>query len=130
MSDGVNEAAKDQESSVVAVQGTTTAVKEDSRMPITVVNFFQSQRSPLLPLKGIWLFKQLLYCISFIGYTSYIDIVMPPVICKRGRPKGSEVTVIGVPRKKKLASSKGRLQPFLKLNSSVKQKGTQNTYGY
>ena len=38
MSDGVNEAAKDQELSVVAVQGTTTAAKEDSRMPITVVN--------------------------------------------------------------------------------------------
>ena len=38
MSDGINEAAQDQESSVVTVQGTTTAVKEDSRMPITVVN--------------------------------------------------------------------------------------------
>ena len=53
MSDGVNEAAKDQESSVVAVQGTTTAVKEDSRMPITVVNSSSSQRSLLLSLKGI-----------------------------------------------------------------------------
>ena len=127
MSDGVNEAAKDQESSVVTVQGTTTAVKEDSRMPITVVNSSPSQRSPLLSLKGIWLLNQLLCCISFIGYTSYIDIVMPPVIRKRGRPKGSEVTVIGLPRKKKLASNKGRLQPFLKLHSSVKQKGMQNT---
>ena len=84
MSDGVNEAAKDQESSAVAVQGTTTAVKEDSRIPITVVNYSQSQRSLLLSLKGIWLLKQLLYCISFIGYTSNIDTVMPPVIRKRG----------------------------------------------
>ena len=86
MSDGVNEAAKDQESSVVTVQGTTTAVKEDSfpRMPITVVNSSPSQRSPLLSLKGIWLLNQLLCCISFIGYTSYIDIVMPLVIRKRG----------------------------------------------
>ena len=53
MSDGVNEAAKDQESSVVTVQGTTTAVKEDSRMPITVINSSSSQRSLLLSLKGI-----------------------------------------------------------------------------
>ena len=130
MSDGVNEAAKDQESSVVTVQGTTTAVKEDSRIPITVVNSSQSQRSPLLSLKDIWLLKQLLYCISFIGYTSYVDIVMPPVIRKQGQPKGSEATIIGLPRKKKLASNKGRLQPFLKLHSFVKQKGMQNTYGY
>ena len=124
MSDGVNEAAKDQESSVVAVQGTTTAVKEDSRMPITVVNSSPSQRSPLLSLKGISS-----YCTvsSFIGYTSYIDTVMPTVIRKRGQPKGSTITVIGLLRKKKLASNKGRLQPFLKLHSFVKQKGMQNT---
>ena len=53
MSDGINEAAQDQESSVVTVQGTTTAVKEDSRMPITVVNASQSQGSPLLSLQGM-----------------------------------------------------------------------------
>ena len=100
ISDGVNEAAKDQESSVVALQVTITAVKEDSRMSITVVNSFLSQRSPLLSLKGIWLFKQLLYCISFIGYAPYIDIVIPPVIRKWSQPKGSEVAVIGLPRKK------------------------------
>ena len=53
MCDGINEAAQDQESSVVTVQGTTTAVKEDSRMPITVVNSSQSQGSPLLSLQGM-----------------------------------------------------------------------------
>ena len=53
MSDGINEAAQDQESSVVTVQGTTTAVKEDSRMPITVVNSSQSQGLPLLSLQGM-----------------------------------------------------------------------------
>lgn len=52
---------------------------------------------------------------------------MPPTVQKRGRPKGHEVTVIGLPAKKQKKSttetSKPRLQPFIKLHTSVKEKG-------
>ena len=56
---------------------------------------------------------------------------MPPIIPKRGRPKGHELTVIGLPAKKKAKtamsceSSKPRLQPFIKLHTSIKEKGNQ-----
>ena len=30
----------------------------------------------------------------------FTAIIMPPTICKRGRPKGSDTTVIGVPKKR------------------------------
>lgn len=49
------------------------------------------------------------------------DIVMPPTIKKRGRPKGHEVTVIGLPAKKTKTATK--LQPFIKLHTSIKEKG-------
>ena len=42
------------------------------------------------------------------------DIVLPPVIKKRGRPKGLTQTVIGLP-KKRMRSSK--CVPFLKKSS-------------
>ena len=52
---------------------------------------------------------------------------MPPTVQKRGRPKGHEVTVIGLPAKKQkkstTESSKPKLQPFIKLHTSVKEKG-------
>ena len=49
---------------------------------------------------------------------------MPPVIRKRGQLKGNEVTVIGLPKKKKLSLTTGsRLKPFLKLHTFIKQKG-------
>ena len=49
------------------------------------------------------------------------DIVMPPTIKKRGHPKGYEVTVIGLPAKKTKTATK--LQPFIKLHTTIKEKG-------
>ena len=53
---------------------------------------------------------------------------MPPIMLKRGRPKGHEVTVIGLPAKKSKGKQAGtdhreRVIPFLKLHSSVKERG-------
>ena len=52
---------------------------------------------------------------------------MPPAINKRGRPKGHEVTVIGLPAKKRKKNTsepyKPRLQPFIRLHTSIKDKG-------
>ena len=45
---------------------------------------------------------------------------MPPILRKRGRPKGHELTVIGLPAKKKAKS--GKVQPFIKLHISLKKK--------
>ena len=58
-----------------------------------------------------------------------VDISMPPMMRKRGRPKGAEVTVIVLPSKKskkgaaKNLPKKPRVVPFLKLHSSVKERG-------
>lgn len=52
------------------------------------------------------------------------NIKMPPIIRKQGRPKGHEVTVIGLPAKKKTKKNPTvtRLQPFIELHTSVKEK--------
>lgn len=52
----------------------------------------------------------------------FSKIKMPPKILKRGRPKGAEVTVIGLPRKKKKAESQNNLLPFKKLNPIEKDR--------
>ncbi|KAI0241980.1 hypothetical protein LSAT2_015341 [Lamellibrachia satsuma] len=46
------------------------------------------------------------------------DIKMPPPIRKRGRPKGAEMTVIGLPKKRKMLT---RPVPFLKRSSEEKE---------
>ena len=46
---------------------------------------------------------------------------------KRGRPKGHEITVVGLPLKK---SACPKLVPFLKLHTSTKEKGKINTCTY
>ena len=60
------------------------------------------------------------------------DISIPPAIKKRGRPKGHELTTIGVPRKrtKTMSKTKVKLQPFIKLHTSVKQRGSYNYEGH
>lgn len=53
--------------------------------------------------------------------TSAVDIALPPTICKCGKPKGLVLTVIGVPAKK---ATKEKLLPFMKLQTSLKEKGS------
>ncbi len=54
-----------------------------------------------------------------------IGIKLPPIIRKRGRPKGHECTVIGLPFKKSKTdcNKDGRIKPFINLHSSIKEKG-------
>jgi len=56
-----------------------------------------------------------------------VGILVPPILKRRGRPKGHELTVIGLPVKMPKKASdvhtKPKLQPFLKLHISVKEKG-------
>ena len=49
-------------------------------------------------------------------------IKMPPVMLKRGRPKGADVTVIGLPKVKKLKSNKRGLIPFSKIKADEKNR--------
>ena len=58
-------------------------------------------------------------------FVPVVGIVVPPMLKKRGRPKGHELTVIGLPAKKQKSASEGKpkLQPFVKLHTSVKEKG-------
>lgn len=64
-----------------------------------------------------------------ITHVCLLDITMPPVMKKRGRPKGFEVTVIGLPAKKvckggaKNQPAKRKVVPFIKLHTSIKERG-------
>ena len=51
---------------------------------------------------------------------------MPPVMRKRGRPKGAEKTVIGLPCKKSKKQCKP--VPFLKKYPTDREKGRQAIY--
>ena len=54
----------------------------------------------------------------------FTKIKMPPRMKKRGRPKGAELTVIGLPSSKKAKrnNSKNMIVPFIKLKSAEKDK--------
>ena len=59
---------------------------------------------------------------------TYIDVgslKLPPVIKKRGRPKGAEKTVIGLPSRKRFKGDQVRKPvSFLKKSTSNKDEGT------
>ena len=58
---------------------------------------------------------------------------MPPIMRKRGRPKGHECTVVGLPAKKKskkTSTGKKRLQPFIALHVFVKEKSMLHNLQY
>ena len=52
----------------------------------------------------------------------FSQIKMPPKILKIGRPKGAEVTVIGLPKKKKKTESQNKLLSFKKLSPIEKDR--------
>ena len=60
---------------------------------------------------------------NFIKLCIFIVISMPPILKKRGRPKGHELTVIGLPAKKLKRGVKEKVKPFVKLHSTIKEKG-------
>ena len=58
------------------------------------------------------------------GSISVAGIKAPPVMKKRGRPKGHELTTIGLPAKKARKGTINRPQSFSKMHTSKKQEGT------
>ena len=58
---------------------------------------------------------------------AYIDlenVKLPPKMKKRGRPKGAETTVIGLPRRKKKKATTEKPTAFLKKQPVEKERGT------
>ena len=53
------------------------------------------------------------------------DIKVSPAVKKRGRPKGSDLTVSGLPKKKQ-KGFKGPC-PFIRLHTSEKERGISTT---
>ena len=62
------------------------------------------------------------HCVTwnFLFYVGLENVKLPPKMKKRGRPKGAETTVIGLPRKKKKTD---KPTPFLKKLPNDKEKG-------
>lgn len=68
---------------------------------------------------------QFYHCVVGISVCIYVDATVSSIrltdkIPKRGRPKGSELTVIGIPKKKKLAD---RPVAFLKQHPKNQERG-------
>ena len=56
------------------------------------------------------------------GNSEYGFIRMPPKMVKRGRPKGAELTVIGLPKSKRRKEESNKLLPFSKLHPNDKSR--------
>lgn len=56
------------------------------------------------------------------GNSEYGFIRMPPKMVKRGRPKGAELTVIGLPKSKRRKEESNKLLPFSKLHPDDKSR--------
>ena len=58
----------------------------------------------------------------------FAGLTLPPVIKRRGRPKGHTLTVVGlVPKKKGKNYVKAKPTSFSKLHHSLKEKGKTNS---
>ena len=61
------------------------------------------------------------FCIYFL--VDFTEINMPPKMLQRGRPKGANLTTIGLPAKRKRADKlQKRKRPTLFINKSSKDK--------
>lgn len=56
------------------------------------------------------------------GNSEYGFIRMPPKMVRRGRPKGAELTVIGLPKSKRRKDESNKLLPFSKLRPNNKSR--------
>lgn len=64
-------------------------------------------------------------CVSCSIYvTDILHLQLPPKMKRRGRPKGSELTTIGLPKKKK--RSDGKPVAFIKKHPKEKERGNYN----
>ena len=60
----------------------------------------------------------------YIIIISYlIGLHLPPTVKRRGKPKGHDITVVGIPAKKK---NSNKPVPFMRKHSSEKQKGIRS----
>lgn len=67
----------------------------------------------------MWYFFHQVLLAYLGGQVNIGEITMPPKMTMRGRPKGANVTVIGLPRKNKNFQ---KLQPFCKMHMTSKKK--------
>jgi hypothetical protein len=64
-----------------------------------------------------------LYCTCYCNYLAIVGINMPPIVKRKGRPRGHELTSIGLPAKKRRRDGKKPTR-FLMLHTSEKERGT------
>ena len=77
-------------------------------------------------MQNYFIYKRMLginskHCVTWnlLFYVGLENVKLPPKMKKRGRPKGAETTVIGLPRKKKKTD---KPTPFLKSCLMIKKR--------